>query len=63
MNLKRAYRINLYGRERKKTAFIIGQLLLPLERILEQEKSFRTLQSQYQVLHAERTVAALTTGK
>lgn len=49
MNLERAYRINLYGRERKKTAFTIGQLLLPLERILEQEKSFRTLQSQYQV--------------
>lgn len=40
-NLESTYGINLYGKERKKIAFIIGQPLMPLERVLEQEKSFR----------------------
>ena len=47
-NLENTYEINLYGRERKEIALITGQSLIPLVRVLKQEKSFNTLQSQYQ---------------
>lgn len=51
--------------EREEITFIIGQPRMPLERVLEQEKSFRVLQSRCQVLDAnrERSAAALATGK